>query len=81
MNWSAPAPTRTFATLSIPAFSWRLLARRLAIGRYGALLAFLVLLADLIWKSTSEEALLGQEFGAAFDEHRRHTGFFLPRFS
>jgi protein-S-isoprenylcysteine O-methyltransferase Ste14 len=53
----------------------------LAIGRYGALLAFLLLLADLIWKSRKEEALLAQEFGAAFEEHRRHTGFFLPRFS
>jgi protein-S-isoprenylcysteine O-methyltransferase Ste14 len=53
----------------------------LAIGRYGALLAFLLLLADLIWKSRREEALLAQEFGAAFEEHRSHTGFFLPRFS
>ena len=53
----------------------------LAIGRYGALLAFLLLLADLIWKSRREEALLAREFGAAFEEHRSHTGFFLPRFS
>jgi protein-S-isoprenylcysteine O-methyltransferase Ste14 len=53
----------------------------LAIGRHGALLAFLVLLADLAWKSRKEEALLAEEFGAAFEEHRRHTGFFLPRFS
>ena len=53
----------------------------LAIGRYGALLAFFLLLADLIWKSRREEALLAQEFGAAFDEHRSHTGFFFPRFS
>lgn len=53
----------------------------LAIGRYGALLAFLVLLGDLTWKSRTEEALLAQEFGRAFEEHRRRTGFFLPRFS
>lgn len=53
----------------------------LAIGRYGALLAFLLLLADLTWKSRREEALLAHEFGAAFEEHRSHTGFFLPRFS
>jgi protein-S-isoprenylcysteine O-methyltransferase Ste14 len=53
----------------------------LAIARYGALLAFLLLLADLIWKSRREEALLAQEFGAAFEEHRSHTGFFFPRFS
>jgi protein-S-isoprenylcysteine O-methyltransferase Ste14 len=53
----------------------------LAIGRYGALLAFMLLLADLTWKSRREEALLAREFGSAFDEHRRRTGFFLPRFS
>lgn len=53
----------------------------LAIGRYGALLAFLLLLADLTWKSRKEEALLAQEFGPAFEEHLRRTGFFLPRFS
>jgi len=53
----------------------------LAIDRYGALLAFTVLLADLAWKSKKEEALLTQEFGPAFEEHRRHTGFFLPRLS
>lgn len=53
----------------------------LAIGRYGALLAFLVLLADLTWKSKTEEILLAQEFGAAFEDHRSQTGFFFPRFS
>jgi protein-S-isoprenylcysteine O-methyltransferase Ste14 len=53
----------------------------LAIGRYGALLAFVLLLADLAWKSKREEALLAREFGPAFEEHRSHTGFFLPRFS
>jgi protein-S-isoprenylcysteine O-methyltransferase Ste14 len=53
----------------------------LAIGRYAALLAFLLLLADLTWKSRREETLLAQEFGAAFEEHRSHTGFFFPRSS
>lgn len=53
----------------------------LAIGRYGPLLGFLLLLADLVWKSTKEETLLAREFGPAFEEHRRRTGFFFPRFS
>jgi protein-S-isoprenylcysteine O-methyltransferase Ste14 len=32
-------------------------------------------------KARKEESFLAAEFGAAFDEHRRHTGFFLPRIS
>jgi len=53
----------------------------LAVGNYRALLAFVLILVSLIYKARLEEALLTREFGAAFDEHRRHTGFFLPRFS
>ncbi len=53
----------------------------LAVGNYRALLAFLLILVSLIYKAHLEEALLTREFGAAFDDHRRHTGFFLPRFS
>jgi protein-S-isoprenylcysteine O-methyltransferase Ste14 len=52
-----------------------------AVGTYGALLAFVLLLADLTWKSKREEVLLATEFGAQFDEHRQRTGFFLPRSS
>ena len=53
----------------------------LAIGRYRALAAFAIILAGFIWKSKREEKLLGSQFGSAFDEHRRHLGFILPRFS
>jgi protein-S-isoprenylcysteine O-methyltransferase Ste14 len=38
-------------------------------------------LLSLTWKSKREEALLASQFGAAFEEHRRRTGFFLPRLS
>ncbi|MGA9882733.1 MAG: isoprenylcysteine carboxylmethyltransferase family protein [Candidatus Acidiferrales bacterium] len=53
----------------------------LAVGTYRAVLAFLLILLSLIYKAHLEEALLTREFGAAFDDHRRHTGFFLPRVS
>jgi protein-S-isoprenylcysteine O-methyltransferase Ste14 len=53
----------------------------LAVGRYRALVAFAIILLSLIWKSKREEALLANQFGAAFEEHRRRTGFFLPKFS
>lgn len=49
--------------------------------RYIDLAAFAVVLLGLTVKAKREEALLAGEFGAAFEEHRRHTGFFLPRFS
>lgn len=53
----------------------------LAIGTCGALLALVLFLADITWKSKREEALLAREFGPAFDDHRRRTGFYFPRFS
>ncbi len=31
-------------------------------------------------KARKEEALLAAQFGEAFEEHRRHTGFLIPRF-
>jgi protein-S-isoprenylcysteine O-methyltransferase Ste14 len=57
------------------------LGSALAVGRYRALLAFAAVLAGFVWKSLREEKLLAGQFGPAFDEHRRRTGFFLPRFS
>ena len=53
----------------------------LADGHYRAIVAFVIILAGLIWKARQEENLLTREFGPAFEEHKRLTGFFLPRFS
>ena len=53
----------------------------LAVGRYRGILAFAIILIGFIWKSKREEALLAGQFGAVFEEHRHHTGFFLPRLS
>lgn len=53
----------------------------LADGHYSAIVAFLIVLGGLSWKALQEENLLRREFGPAFEEHRRLTGFFLPRLS
>ena len=43
------------------------------------LLGFTIVLIALWRKAKREESFLAQEFGESFDEHRRHTGMFLPR--
>lgn len=76
--------TGPYARIRHPIYTGILLAlagTALAVGTYGALLAFALLLAELTWKSKREEALLAREFGPAFDEHRHRTGFYFPRFS
>ncbi|MGD0956569.1 MAG: isoprenylcysteine carboxylmethyltransferase family protein [Candidatus Acidiferrales bacterium] len=76
--------TGPYARIRHPIYTGMLLAiagTALAIGRYRALVAFAIILLGFTWKSKREEALLASQFGAAFEEHRRRTGFFLPRFS
>jgi protein-S-isoprenylcysteine O-methyltransferase Ste14 len=51
----------------------------IAIGEYRAILAFAVIAIGFVVKAKREESFLAMQFGPAFDEHRRHTGFFLPR--
>jgi len=58
-----------------------ILGTALAVGRYRGLVAFAVAVAAFAAKSRQEEKLLDAQFGAEFEEHRRHTGFFLPRLS
>jgi protein-S-isoprenylcysteine O-methyltransferase Ste14 len=57
------------------------LGTALVAGRYRALVAFVAMLGGFIWKSKREERLLASRFGPGFEEHRRKTGFFLPRVS
>jgi protein-S-isoprenylcysteine O-methyltransferase Ste14 len=53
----------------------------LATGEYRGILALIVVCIGFARKARKEEAFLAQEFGPAFEEHRRCTGFFLPRLS
>src|SRR5580692_156220 len=73
-----------YARIHHPIYTGILLATlgtALVIGEYRGLLAVLLFLVGFARKARKEESFLAAEFGAAFDEHRRHTGFFLPRFS
>jgi protein-S-isoprenylcysteine O-methyltransferase Ste14 len=76
--------TGPYARIRHPIYTGMLLAlagTALAIGRYRGIVAFAIILTGFIWKSKREEALLAGQFGAAFEEHRRDAGFFLPRLS
>jgi protein-S-isoprenylcysteine O-methyltransferase Ste14 len=53
----------------------------LAIGEVRGYLALVLICIGFARKAKKEESFLASEFGPAFDEHARHTGFFLPRFS
>ncbi len=53
----------------------------LRIGEYRGLLAVLMFLVGFTRKARKEEEFLAGQFGVAFAEHRRQTGFFLPRIS
>jgi len=58
-----------------------LFATAISQGLVSGLLGFCLVYAALYHKARREESFLAQEFGAGFDEHRQHTGMFLPRFS
>ena len=76
--------TGPYARIRHPIYTGMLLAiagTAIAVGRYRGIVAFAIILIGFIWKSKREEVLLAGQFGPAFDEHRRHTGFFLPKLS
>jgi protein-S-isoprenylcysteine O-methyltransferase Ste14 len=53
----------------------------LAIGEYRGLVGLGIITLGFVLKAKKEETFLAAQFGPAFEEHRRHTGFFLPRFA
>ena len=57
------------------------LGTALLIGEYRGLVAVLMFFVGFTRKARKEESFLAAEFGPVFEEHRRHTGFYLPRFS
>jgi protein-S-isoprenylcysteine O-methyltransferase Ste14 len=50
-------------------------------GQVRGLMAMGVIWASFYIKARREEKFLAQEFGPKFDEHTRHTGMFVPKFS
>jgi protein-S-isoprenylcysteine O-methyltransferase Ste14 len=76
--------TGPYAHIRHPIYSGALVALAgtcLFMGDYRAIALFGLVLAGFTMKARKEEALLAGEFGPAFDKHRSHTGFFLPKFS
>jgi protein-S-isoprenylcysteine O-methyltransferase Ste14 len=74
--------TGPYAHIRHPIYTGILLAltgTTLLVGEYRALLGLVLWFVGLTWKALNEEALLAGEFGPAFEEHKRLTGFFLPR--
>jgi protein-S-isoprenylcysteine O-methyltransferase Ste14 len=90
-NWSGQVTIRQghelirtgpYAHIRHPIYTGILLAlagTAIELGVYRALLAFVVLFVGFTIKARREESFLSSEFGSAFEEHRRHTGFLLPR--
>jgi protein-S-isoprenylcysteine O-methyltransferase Ste14 len=50
-------------------------------GQVRGLIALGIIWASFLIKARREEIFLAQEFGLKFEEHTRHTGMFLPKFS
>jgi len=51
----------------------------LAIDEWGCLIGVVLIIVGYGIKAKREEAMLSAQFGDAFQEHCRHTGFLLPK--
>jgi protein-S-isoprenylcysteine O-methyltransferase Ste14 len=74
--------TGPYARLRHPIYSGILLATigsALVIDKWRCLIGILLVLTAFSLKAQKEESMLAQQFGDAFAEHRRHTGFLIPR--
>jgi len=74
--------TGPYARIRHPIYAGILLAlagSALAFGRISGLFGLAIYILMFRLKARKEEALLAGKFGPAFEEHRRHTGFFFPK--
>jgi protein-S-isoprenylcysteine O-methyltransferase Ste14 len=75
--------TGPYAHIRHPIYTGMLLGlagTALVVGEYRALVGLALALYGFARKAQKEEAFLAAQFGDDFDEHLRHTGFFLPKF-
>jgi protein-S-isoprenylcysteine O-methyltransferase Ste14 len=75
--------TGPYTHLRHPIYSGLILATlgsALVIDRWRCVLGLCLVLAGYCFKAKKEEAMLTQQFGDAFREHEKHTGFLIPRF-
>lgn len=73
--------TGPYATIRHPIYTGMLtamLGTALIVGEWRGLAAVALAMFGFWIKARQEERFLEQEFGAAYAEHRRRTGFFLP---
>ena len=52
----------------------------LVIDEWRCVLGICLVLTGYCLKARNEETMLSQQFGDTFDQHRKHTGFLIPRF-
>jgi protein-S-isoprenylcysteine O-methyltransferase Ste14 len=90
-NWSSKVTIKVehelirsgpYAWVRHPIYTGILLAivgTALAIAEWRAVISVALVWISFYTKARVEEKMLAQEFGAAFEEHRQRTGFFLPR--
>ncbi|MGD0987297.1 MAG: isoprenylcysteine carboxylmethyltransferase family protein [Candidatus Sulfotelmatobacter sp.] len=74
--------TGPYARLRHPIYSGLDLAAigsALAIGRLRCVVGVGIIIVGFWIKAKREEAMLANHFGADFEEHRRRTGFLIPR--
>lgn len=74
--------TGPYARLRHPIYTGLLTAlagTALVVGQYRALVGWGIALLGLAMKAKKEEAYLAARFGREFGEHRRRTGFLLPK--
>jgi len=75
--------TGPYARLRHPIYSGLVLAAigsAVVIDRWRCVFGVCLVLMGYCIKAKKEEAMLTQQFGDAFLEHRKHTGFLIPRF-
>jgi protein-S-isoprenylcysteine O-methyltransferase Ste14 len=75
--------TGPYTHLRHPIYSGLVLATlgsALVIDRWRCVLGLCLVLAGYCFKAKKEETMLTQQFGDAFREHQKHTGFLIPRF-
>jgi protein-S-isoprenylcysteine O-methyltransferase Ste14 len=73
--------TGPYARLRHPIYSGILLASvgtALLIDKWRCVAGIMLIVAAFSLKALKEESMLAEQFGDAFAEHRRHTGFLIP---
>ncbi len=75
--------TGPYARLRHPIYTGLILATigsAMVIDRWRCVLGVFLVVTGYCFKANKEESMLTQQFGDAFLEHQKHTGFLIPRF-